>query len=391
MSIRFIHTGDWHLGKTFGTLPEGLSGELSSARFDAISRIADIARQRHATHVLVAGDVFDGPDIARVDLRRAMSLMSESGGLSWWLLPGNHDPAKAGGVWSRLRRIGLASNVTIVDQAQPVSLADDVTLLPAPLTSHNPGFDPTAWMTASAMPGDGIRIGLAHGSVQGFGSEGESAVFIAADRAKQSGLDYLALGDWHGTKKIDARTWYAGTPEPDRFSDNAPGHVLVVSVERGGQVAVEQVASRAFTWAKAEATIASMSDVVALEPIIAAMSANQRTLLLSLSLAGNVSLREHDAIAQWAEQWAARLKWLDVRTPRLAIRPAANDFELLQVSPALMIAAKKLSATADDATADPALRTAATVALVKLFGFAAEAAADIGSDARTINSDEAAR
>ena len=26
-------------------------------------------------------------------------------------------------------------------------------------------------------------------------------------------LDYVALGDWHGLKQVNARSWYSGTPE----------------------------------------------------------------------------------------------------------------------------------------------------------------------------------
>ncbi|MBX9683988.1 MAG: DNA repair exonuclease, partial [Hyphomicrobium sp.] len=236
MTVRFIHSGDWHLGKSFGTLPEGLSGELRAARFDAISRIADIAIDRAASHVLVAGDVFDSPDIARVDLRRAVERMADHPNIVWVLLPGNHDPARSGGVWQRLRRLEPPQNIVIADEAAPLDLAPGVTLLPAPLTSKFPGHDPSAWMTSAVTPPGTLRIGLAHGSVQAFGqgsngdggNDGDSGVTLAADRAAQSGLAYLALGDWHGTKRITPNTWYSGTPEPDRFPDNDPGHVLAV-------------------------------------------------------------------------------------------------------------------------------------------------------------------
>ena len=43
------------------------------------------------------------------------------------------------------------------------------------------------------------------------------ATYAVLDRAGHAAQDYLALGDWHGTRRIDARTWYSGTPEHDRF------------------------------------------------------------------------------------------------------------------------------------------------------------------------------
>ena len=55
-----------------------------------------------------------------------------------------------------------------------------------------------------------------------------------ADRAAAARLDYLALGDWHGTLEIAPRTWYAGTPEPDRFRANDAGNVLLVELDEPG-------------------------------------------------------------------------------------------------------------------------------------------------------------
>ena len=69
-----------------------------------------------------------------------------------------------------------------------------------------------------------MRVGLAHGSVQGILADDiDSANPIAPDRATRARLDYLALGDWHGCKRIDDRTGTAATPEPDRFKANDSG------------------------------------------------------------------------------------------------------------------------------------------------------------------------
>ena len=96
-------------------------------------------------------------------------------------------------------------------------------VLPAPLTAKSTSRDPTAWMDAAATPSGSLRIGLAHGSVQGFGSAGEANVPIDPARAKSAGLAYLALGDWHGTTRISERVWYSGTPEPDGFPRQRAG------------------------------------------------------------------------------------------------------------------------------------------------------------------------
>ncbi len=64
-------------------------------------------------------------------------------------------------------------------------------------------------------------------------------------------FDYFALGDWHGTKQVGPKAWYAGTPELDRFpkgASNDPGHVLIVDVERAAPPHVTQVRTAQLAW-----------------------------------------------------------------------------------------------------------------------------------------------
>lgn len=101
------------------------------------------------------------------------------------------------------------------------------TALMAPLTQRHTYNDLTEWFDEVPTAPGNVRIGVAHGSVQGVLAEDiDSANPIGAQRAERAKLDYLALGDWHGCKQIDDRTWYSGTPEPDRFKGNEPGYAL---------------------------------------------------------------------------------------------------------------------------------------------------------------------
>ena len=70
--------------------------------------------------------------------------------------------------------------------------------------------------------------------MQGFDSAGEANNPIAPDRARRAGLDYLALGDWHRTLQIGPATWYAGTPEADRFNSQEVGQVAARGDRRSG-------------------------------------------------------------------------------------------------------------------------------------------------------------
>ncbi|MEQ1652913.1 MAG: metallophosphoesterase [Hyphomicrobium sp.] len=371
MTFRFIHTADWQLGRAFGNMPPDLAGELSGARFAAIARIAAIADAQGARHVLVAGDIFDAEDLPNTTLRRARERMAEHGHLTWVLLPGNHDPARPGGVWDRVQRFGVPVNVICLRDDAPIGVGDGVVVLPAPLTSKNPGRDPTEWMDTAATAAGTLRIGLAHGSVQGFGSDGESSVLIARDRAQSAGLSYLALGDWHGVTRVGPETWYSGTPEPDRFPNNEPGYVLAVSVEAGRAATVDKIASAQFAWSRIPAALRASADLASLETTLLPPGFAPSKRLVKLTLTGSLSLSEHAELDQWRETWQARLGFLDCDVTGLAIRPAASDFESLGSEGPLVEAARALAvAAADPAHPDHAH---APLALQRLFGFAAEA------------------
>lgn len=372
MTFRFIHSADWQLGKPFANFPPDLAGELSAARFNAIQRIAGVAAKSNASHVLVAGDVFDDTDLPAVTMRRAFERMAEHRGVTWVLLPGNHDPHRRGGLWDRAARLDLPPNVKVITAEAPLALSETVTLLPAPLTSKNPGRDPTAWMASADTPPGTIRIGLAHGSVQGFGSDGESAVLIDKDRARNAGLAYLALGDWHGTTKVSGDTWYAGTPEPDRFPANDPGNVLAVSLASGAPPKVEVVRTAEYHWSRFARDIAGIGDLKAIEREFDVEGATPARQLVRLALSGSLSMRERSELDAWAERWAGRLRYLQLDTAKIVARPSTADFDALGEEGPVAEAARRLAAIADDA-ANPEAQSAA-LALERLFGFAAEAA-----------------
>ena len=59
MTITFLHTADWQLGKPFGSIEGDTAALLREERFEAVKRIALLATERDVDAVIVAGDVFD--------------------------------------------------------------------------------------------------------------------------------------------------------------------------------------------------------------------------------------------------------------------------------------------------------------------------------------------
>ncbi|WP_371420228.1 exonuclease SbcCD subunit D [Tardiphaga sp.] len=360
--MKLIHTADWQLGKPYGRFDPDVRAALSEARFDAIDAIGMTASLHGADHVLVAGDVFDTEGPEDRTIVQAISRM-ERHPCRWWLLPGNHDFARNGSLWDRVR-LRAGDSITILSEPQPHEIEEGVWLLPAPLTHRHNLEDPTELFDGMETSGARLRIGVAHGSIRDFGSQGETKNQIAPDRARRSSLDYLALGDWHGALKVDARSWYAGTPETDRFQRDEPGHALLVDVDVGREPIVTPVRTGRFQWIKRSWTVNDQAGFDA-ECDRLLGSIDPPATLLELSLAGITSLTDRVAMLGRLENDVShRVRYVDLRAADLVGRPSDDDLAQLAVEGMLGLAAGKLSARIETGAADAAV---AKRALERLF------------------------
>jgi len=370
----FLHTADWQIGRSFASVPGDAAALLRQARIDAIDRLAEAARAHACPFVLVAGDVFDAEGLAEATLQAPMGRMARARDLTWYLLPGNHDPDRPEGLWDRLARLGLPDNVRVLRAAEPVTLGEDAVLLPAPLTARDHGDDPTAWMDAAATPEGLTRIGVAHGSIRDFGG-GEQSVLerqaLAPDRAAKAGLAYLALGDWHRAQRVAPNTWYSGTPEPDRFygpGEPDGGEALVVSIAgRNAPAEVQRVRTARHTWASLDETLHDADDIAALAARIEALADDPARLVLRLAMRGSVPL----AVREQAETGLQRrleglqviLDWND---DRLLPEPTADDLDAIdRPGGVLRLAAERLQALAQESASTEA--ATARRALARLY------------------------
>lgn len=377
MGFVFVHTADWQVGRRFRAFEAGLASALEDARLDAIDTLAATATSSGARHVLVAGDVFDGEDVPARTLRQVFERMRQHTSVSWWLLPGNHDPARPNGLWTRFAAIASPSGgrpsptaniVTLLDPS-PREIEPGVVLLPAPLTARTSPHDPTAWMDDAVTPAGAMRIGLAHGSIKGFGGDDAANVPIDPQRARKARLDYLALGDWHGTVRIDPRTWYSGTPEPDSFDGNDPGHALIVRMrEAGAEPTVERVYTARYQWRQIAAKLGKGAGVDAIDRDLAASDVPLQRQIVKLALTGKVGAEQFEQVASWRDTLEARLRFLDADLSRLVVQaPAGDGAALLDGDPVLGPLAAKLRQM--ECAAEGAEARAAGVALQKLLDF----------------------
>ncbi len=366
--MRLVHTADWQIGKVFRFVDDATMGVLQEARLEAISTIGRVALEREAPLVLVAGDVYDVATAEDRTLGQPVERMRAFSDVQWHLVPGNHDPHQPGGPWDRVLRLGLPDNVHVHVDPVPVALADGrAQLLPAPLARRRLLGDPTAWMDRAATPEATIRIGLAHGSISAFGSDARSQPnLIDPARPERASLGYLALGDWHGMKRIGPRCWYSGTPEVDEFGVVEGGHALLVDLAaEGGPPEVTPLVTGRFQWRQEAVRIHSEDEIEVLTARLRALHTDPARLLVDLSIAGTLSLGGRERLARVLDDLRAALRFLRLDDGGLYLSPSANDLEAIAHGGFVRVAAERLRAMADDP--DEPAREIAARALLRLY------------------------
>jgi DNA repair exonuclease SbcCD nuclease subunit len=274
MTARFIHTADWQIGKNFDRIADNAKRErLRRARIDSVARIGVVAREKGADFVLVAGDLFDSPTSDKSTLAAGLGAIGQLE-LPVIAIPGNHDHAGPGGFWEldffKDQQRALAPNFTVLLQQAPLE-TDTAYILPCPLLRRSDPKDPTVWLRQHSFEeieqsGKPVVL-LAHGSTQTFAGTGYddeesdkgASNLIELRRLPADLVDYVALGDWHGTKMIEPWAWYSGTHEPDRFTkggDHDPGNVLFVECQRGTVPVVEKIRTASVDWHSKSFTLA---------------------------------------------------------------------------------------------------------------------------------------
>lgn len=325
MSVTFLHTADWQLGKPFAGVEDLQKRSLlQNERLTVLQRMAATARARDAQFILIAGDLFDSPSATKATVSAACSAIGALG-IPVLTIPGNHDHGGPDSLWHQdffqRERDQLAPNLQVLLQAQPVEVAGAV-IFPCPLLRRHETADPLAWLRSlenlEARYGDRPRIVLAHGSVINFGglpddddADAASSNLLDLERLPEGAFDYLALGDWHGTKQVGPRAWYSGTPELDRFvkgDQHDPGNILVVEAARGRLPRVDCVRTSSLQWHELTFCFADDAGLDRLQEQVAERIGNRANQdLLWLHLSGSLDLGTVTRLEQWIETWEARL------------------------------------------------------------------------------------
>lgn len=211
--MRFLHTSDWHLGKTL------CNANLLEDQAHALYQIADMVKETRAEALVVAGDLYDRavpPKEAVALLDEVLDRIVRGLGVPVLIIAGNHDsPERLGFASGFLETQGLhvagpleaAAPVLIGSAAfHLLPYADPVTarhaFQQADIRTHQDALAAQLDRARACHPGDRRFVAVAHAFVAGGqGSDSELGLAIGGtgevDAALFKACDYAALGHLH--------------------------------------------------------------------------------------------------------------------------------------------------------------------------------------------------
>lgn len=245
MRFSFVHAADLHLDSPFRGLGSStLADTLRDATLAAFDTIIDRAIAVQAPFVILAGDIYDGPEYglrAQVRFLAGLERLAERG-IRVFIAHGNHDPK--GGRWDLIRRWPRGVHVFQASNPELVEVRVEGELL-ARVQGVSYGERAETRNLAErfrSAPNDALHVAVLHTNVGGDANHHNYAPCSLADLTGR-GVGYWALGHVHRHQILSrAPSWvvYPGCTQGRSF---APGEVgpkgaVVVDVEDGRVVRV---------------------------------------------------------------------------------------------------------------------------------------------------------
>ncbi|QPK83997.1 exonuclease SbcCD subunit D [Corynebacterium qintianiae] len=298
--LTFIHTSDLQLGMTRTFLPPEAQSRFDDARLRAVTRLGELATERGAEFIVVAGDVFEHNALEPRTLGRALEAFSRLP-VPVYLLPGNHDPLVADSIFNRTESL---DNVTVLDSCSVVQVRPGVEIAGAPLMSKHASEDLCAKTLRDLSPTDSIRVLVGHGQTEARTGEIKPDLIDLPNleaKLADGTVDYVALGDTHSTRSLgtSGKVWFSGSPETTDFHDLTPGvaggevdsgNALVVALSKGN-ASVQKVPVGTWTFEALHFEVSGGADVDTLLARLRSYPDKERTVI-KYAIVGTLGLED---------------------------------------------------------------------------------------------------
>ena len=299
--VRFVHAGDLHLDTPFqgiSRVAPNVAEALRDASLAAWDRLVQLVIEREANFLLLAGDIYDGPERgvrAQLKFYAGLQRLTQSG-IQTFIVHGNHDPLNG---WSAIRDwptgvtvfgANEVESVDVIRNDQKLATIHGISYAQREVTEN---LSHRFHRTSS----EGLQIGLLHCNL---GNDQEHAPYspCSVDDLRLAGMNYWALGHAHRHRVVHSRNpciTYSGSLQGRSIKpgEDGPKGALIVEAENTTITNTEFVALDLVRFVTFELDIASVVDLPSLRRALSERSTEiqlmheGRGLLLRVLLFGH--------------------------------------------------------------------------------------------------------
>lgn len=309
VAFRFLHAADLHLDTPFtglGATSPGTATLLRDASLLAFDELVRVALAREVDAVVLAGDLYDGPERGvRAQLRvlRGVQRLSDAG-VQTFIVHGNHDPVEEG--WTAIQDWPVGVTVFPAGRVESAAVerggAHVATVHGTSYARRRETDNLAVGFSSAGLPGP--HIAVLHANV-GARPGHDPYSPCSVDDLVGKGMDYWALGHVHTRQVLHRDPWivYPGNLQGRHTRELGPHGALVVDIDDSGAVAEPEFVPLDRVRIEEEALpIEALSDLGALRDRLREVghaqlaAADGRSVVLRVRLTGRGPL--HDDIAR---------------------------------------------------------------------------------------------
>lgn len=307
MSIRILHTADNHIGISFAQYPDLVRDRLLEERFSALERLVGTANQRDAHFLVVAGDLFDKQTVTKIQVERAVRILSAFDGEHVLVLAGNHDYYEGpdNKLWRWFRN--ACEGTCVLPLIEPTTKdfeGDDfrVRFYACPCPSKHSKEHTIGWVADTDKESEVIHVGIAHGNVEGLGLDADLRYFnMSEEDMRGAGVHTWLIGHIHVPAPAPGTTgrplyFMPGIHTPDSVKCTHPGHAWWIELGADGSCTHEQLISGGVRFVRLRRSLENAADIEALRA--ACESLDAPNTVLDLQLTGRLKEEELSELNQ---------------------------------------------------------------------------------------------
>ncbi len=242
--IKFIHTGDIHLGLQFkkDSLPKDIATKRRVELWNTFEKIVDKAIHDKVDFLFIAGDLYEEEYFTLGDIKRVRDILSKGENVNILIAAGNHDPLNRKSLYNRIR---WPENIDIFNTTgiEKIEFPDKNTCI---YGYSWDGIENRKPVLNSIEEIDRKRknILILHGDIYD-----RNSVYLPLnkDYLDSLGFDYIGLGHIHKPNIISSKIAYCGSPEPLHFGEQGEhGIIQGIIDEEGTHIDFIPISSRMF-------------------------------------------------------------------------------------------------------------------------------------------------